>query len=111
LRLRPIFHQKTDRVEAHILVCFLALALWRALEQWLRSKRLGDCARQLLVELDQLSSLDVVLPTRELGEVRLRVVAKPEKELAQLLAHLGLELPRAPRIVEKVVQKIGPAKT
>jgi hypothetical protein len=114
LHLRPIFHQKTARVEAHILVCFLALALWRALEQWLRTKGLGDCARQLLLELDELRSLDVVLPTVEGPEVRLRMVARPEKLLAQLLAHLGLELPRAPKIVEamgNVVPKNGPSKT
>ncbi len=114
LGLRPIFHQKTERVEAHILVCFLALALWRSLEQWLRTKGLGDCARQLLLELDELRSLDVVLPTVEGPEVRLRVVARPEKLLAQLLAHLGLELPRVPKIVEhlrNVVPKNGPSKT
>ena len=114
LRLRPIFHQKTERVEAHILVCFLALALWRALEQWLRAKGLGDCARQLLLELDELRSLDVVLPTAAGPEVRLRVVARPEKLLAQLLARLGLELPRAPKIVEhleNVVPKNSPSKT
>lgn len=38
LGLRPVFHQKTKRVQAHILVCFLALALWRVLEQWMASK-------------------------------------------------------------------------
>ena len=45
LHLRPIFHQKTERVEAHILVCFLALALWRTLEMWMKGKGLGTCAR------------------------------------------------------------------
>ena len=114
LGLRPIFHQKTERVEAHILVCFLALALWRSLEQWLRAKSMGDCARQLLLELDELRSLDVVLPTVEGPEVRLRVVGRPEPLLAQLLAHLGLELPRTPKIVEQlenVVPKNGLSKT
>jgi transposase len=48
LHLRPVFHQKTQRVEAHILVCFLSLALWRTLEQWMRGKQLGNCARQLV---------------------------------------------------------------
>ena len=38
LKLRPIYHQKTERVEAHILVCFLALAQWRVLEQWMHGK-------------------------------------------------------------------------
>jgi len=111
LGLRPIFHQKTERVQAHILVCFLSLALWRVLEQWMSAKGMGTCARQLLLELDELHSMDVVLPTKEAGEVRLRVVAKPEKPLAQLLAHLGLQLPRVPKIIENVVQKIAPSKT
>ena len=111
LHLRPVFHQKTHRVEAHILVCFLALALWRSLEQWMRAKGLGDCARQLLLELDELRSLDVVLPTPETGEVRLRVVARPERALAQLLARLGLALPQMPKRIENVVPKIAPSKT
>jgi transposase len=111
LHLRPLFHQKTERVQAHILVCFLALALWRSLEQWMRAKGLGDCARQLLLELEELRSLDVILPTQEAGEVRLRVVARPEKALAQLLARLGLGLPQTPKKIENVVPKISPSKT
>ena len=107
LLLRPLFHQKTHRVEAHILVCFLSLVLWRSLEQWMKAKGLGDCARQLLIELDQLHSMDVVLPTAEIGPLRLRVVARPEKPLAELLAHLELELPGAPKILANVVPKNG----
>jgi transposase len=107
LGLRPIFHQKTERVEAHILVSFLSLALWRALEQWMHAKGLGDCARQLLLELDELRSMDVVLPTKAAGPLRLRLVARPEKPLAQLLAHLGLDLPRLPKRIENVVPKTG----
>jgi transposase len=110
LGLRPVFHQKTKRVQAHILVCFLALALWRVLEQWMASKGLGSCARQLLKELDELHSMDVVLPTDSGVELRLRVVAQPEKELAQLLAHLGLGLPQRPKMVANVVPKNAPKK-
>ena len=73
----------------------------------MNTKGLGSCARQLLLELDELRSMDVVLPTRETGEVRLRVVAKPEKPLAQLLIRLGIELPNVPKTVENVVPKIG----
>lgn len=40
--LRPIYHQKTDRVEAHLLICFLSLALWRSLESWMSAKGLGS---------------------------------------------------------------------
>jgi transposase len=105
LNLRPVFHQKAHRVQAHVLVCFLALALWRTLEQWMHAKGLGDCARQLLKELDELRSMDVILPTQETSDLRLRVVARPEKPLAFLLARLGLSLPNLPKPIENVVQK------
>jgi len=71
----------------------------------MRAKGLGDCARQLLKELDELRSMDVILPTLEAGDLRLRVVARPEKPLAFLLARLGLSLPNLPKIIENVVQK------
>lgn len=108
LNLRPVYHQTADRVRAHVMVCFLSLAMWRVLEMWMSSKGLGSCARQLLIELDQLRSMDVVVPTQEAGEVRLRVVAKPEKPLAQLLIRLGIELPNIPKVIENVVPKMTP---
>jgi transposase len=110
LNLRPVFHQKTERVEAHILVCFLSLALWRTLEQWMRGKQLGNCARQLVKEVATVRSLDVVLPIRdpsdtETRQVRLRVVARPDRPVAELLVRLGLDLPSAPKLVQNVVEK------
>jgi transposase len=105
LSLRPVFHQKTARVEAHILVCFLSLVLWRTLEMWMRGKGLGDCARQLLKEVSTVRSMDVVLPVRDpegaaTRELRLRVVARPDRPVAELLHRLGLDLPHAPKIVQ-----------
>jgi transposase len=112
LNLRPVFHQKTERVEAHILVCFLSLALWRTLEMWMRGKGLGDCSRQLVKEVATVRSMDVVLPvkpeeSREEREVRLRVVARPDRPVIELLVRLGLELPSAPKLVQNVVEKNG----
>jgi len=112
LNLRPVFHQKTQRVEAHILVCFLTLALWPTLEMWMRGKGLGDCARQLLKEVATVRSLDVVLPVKETEsqetrEVRLRVVARPDRPVAELLIRLGLDLPSVPKLVQNVVEKNG----
>lgn len=108
LGLRPVFHHKEDRVQAHLLVCFLALALWRTLEQWMRAKGLGTCARQLVKQLAGVKSVDVLLPVQRGAvptELRLRVVATPEPATAQLLAHLGLRLPQGPRIIADVVPK------
>lgn len=112
LSLRPVFHQKTERVEAHILVCFLTLALWRALEMWMRGKGLGNCSRQLIKEVATVRSMDVVLPVKECHsqetrQVRLRVVARPDRRVAELLIRLGLELPSVPKLVQNVVEKNG----
>lgn len=105
LSLRPVFHQREDRVQAHIMVCFLALAMWRSLEMWLKGKGLGDCARQVLKELETIHSMDVVLPVKDKAEVRLRLVSKPDKLAADLLAHMQLTLPSRPKVVQNVVEK------
>lgn len=105
LGLRPVYHHREDRVQAHILVCFLALAMWRCLEMWLKAKGLGDCARQVLEELDTIRSMDVVLPVKQNKEVRLRVVGKPDKLTAELLARMELKLPSRPKRIENVVEK------
>jgi hypothetical protein len=110
LGLRPVFHQKEDRVQAHLLVCFLALALWRTLEQWMQTKGLGTCARQLVKQLAGIKSVDVIVPVRRAAgatELRLRVVTTPEPATAQLLAHLGLRLPKGTRVISNVVPKIA----
>jgi transposase len=99
LRLRPIWHQKKDRVLAHILVCFLAYVMWKTLAQWMRQSGLGDAPRSLLDEFAKIRSGDVVLPTRSsIGEngrvVRLRCVTEPDAAQKMLLQRLGLNLPR-----------------
>ena len=103
LGLRPVFHQKQDRTQAHILVCFLALALWRTLQQWMSASGLGTAPRKLLEEMAEVRSLDIVLPTPAGREIRLRTVSRPEKPLAILLAKLGLPLPNRPKRIQNVV--------
>jgi transposase len=100
LALRPIWHQKADRVNAHVLVCFLAYVLWKTLEQWAQRAGLGHSPRTLLTELGQLRSADIVLPTAELKprELRLRCVVRPDRAQGLLLDRLGLRLPSRLRI-------------
>jgi transposase len=98
LALRPIWHQRADRVEAHILVCFLAYVLWKTLEQWQRRAGLGQSPRTILEELRQIQSTDVVFPTEDHRELRVRCVVRPDAAQAALLDRLGLELPERLRI-------------
>jgi len=94
LQIRPVWHRNEERVQAHIFVCFLAYVLWKTLEQWTRRAGLGDTARTVLAELAQIQSVDVVLPTTDARELRLRCVVKPEAPQALLLERLGVRLPR-----------------
>jgi transposase len=98
LRIRPIWHQREDRVLAHILVCFLAYVLWKTLSQMVRAAGLGDEPRRVLDELSKIQMVDVVLPTRTGIEIRRRCVAQPTEHQAILLHKLGLHLPRQKRI-------------
>ncbi len=65
LRIRPIWHQKEERVLAHVLVCFLAYVLWKTLGRMVSGSGLGDEPRRVLDELSRISLVDVVLPVRE----------------------------------------------
>ena len=96
LSIRPIWHQRSDRVEAHILVCFLAYVLWKSLEQWCNRAGLGRSPRLILQEMARLHSADIILPTAETTsrELRIRCVVRPDKSQAQLLNRLGLRLPQ-----------------
>ena len=99
LSIRPIWHQREDRVLAHILVCFLAYVLWKTLEQWQSRAGLGNSPRTLLQELAAITSTDVILPTASTGrELRLRCVVRPDRAQALLLERLGLRLPERLRM-------------
>jgi transposase len=93
LNLRPIWHQREDRVQAHILVCFLAYVLWKCLAQLCKQAGLGNEPRTVLQEIKNLTLVDVVLLTRTGTEIRLRCVSKPEQHLAILLQKLNLRPP------------------
>jgi transposase len=95
LGLRPIWHQKQSRVEAHVLVCFLAYVLWKTLGQMCSRRGLGDEPRKVLEEIGRIQAVDVVLPTRCGVEIRKRCVARPTEHQAILLFKLGLDLPRS----------------
>lgn len=99
LSIRPVWHQTADRVRAHILICFLAYALWKTLAGWMQRSHQGDAPRTLLEEFQKIKCGDVVLPARNAAtgterEVRLRCVTEPDAAQRSLLAHLGLTLPR-----------------
>jgi transposase len=99
LSIRPIWHQKQERVEAHILVCFLAYVLWKTLAGWMQRSGLGDAPRTVVEEFAKIQSGDVVLHAlKRDGQpshtIRLRCVTEPDPAQKVLLSRLGLTMPR-----------------
>ena len=96
LAIRPIWHQKQERIKAHILICFIAYALWKTLQQWQSKAGLGHAPRTVLTEFSRIHAADIVLPLAETTqrELRIRCVVRPDKAQAILLERLGLTLPQ-----------------
>jgi hypothetical protein len=104
LSVRPLFHQLEHRVKAHVLVAFLGYALWVTLKHWLaaRPDSSNEAAPSPVVYspmmalsmLSTLQSADIVLPTTDGHEIRLRRITEPTTEQHQLLDRLGISLPR-----------------
>jgi len=107
LSIRPLFHQKEPRVKAHVMVAFLGYALWVTLKHLLKRRApivpqpsasgVGNAqplsAMKALALLDTLQSADIVLPTTDGREIRLRRITEPTVDQKSLLRQLGLALP------------------
>ena len=93
LVLRPIWHQKQERVQSHIFVCFLAFVLWKCLAQMCKQNGLGNEPRKVIDELGRIKLTDVILPTRKGVEIKLYCVSKPNIHQQILLQYLGLRIP------------------
>jgi transposase len=94
LQLRPVFHHKEHRVEAHILVCFLAYVLWKTLSQMCKRAGLGNEPRKVVQEMRRIILSDVILPTRNGNQIKLRCVTQPDKHLSALMERLKIMVPQ-----------------
>lgn len=93
MTIRPIYHQKTDRGDAHIFVCFLTYVLWKTLAQLCKGAGLGDEPRRIFEEFKKIETVDVVMPTRTGAEIRKRCVTRPTEHQKILLGRLNISLP------------------
>jgi transposase len=107
LSIRPLFHQKEPRVKAHVMVAFLGYALWVTLKHLLKRRPAIEpqpstngaenaqplSAMKALALLSTLQSADIVLPTTDGREIRLRRLTEPTAAQKSLLQQLGINLP------------------
>ena len=96
LALRPVYHQKPERIEAHLFVAFLAYCLSITLRQQLRGLAGGLMPRTVFEKLATLQMLDVRVPTTDGRELLLVRRTEPGADVALVLQQLGLTLPAQP---------------
>ncbi len=107
LSIRPLFHQLEPRVKAHVMVAFLGYALWVTLKHLLKrwpqlepkpsvsgvDNAVPMTPMRAIALLSTLQSADIVLPTTDGREIRLRRISEPTQEQRSLRRQLGLSLP------------------
>ncbi len=96
LAIRPIYHQRLDRIEAHIFVAFLAYCVQASLRHKLRLKAPGLTVRELIDKLGAIQMLDVHFPTTDGRELIFTRYTQPEPEHLMLLSQLDWDLPAQP---------------
>jgi hypothetical protein len=93
LVLRPIWHQEETRVDSHILISFLAYAMWKTLQTWMERAGLGRGARTVIEDIARIKASDVILGTPSGREVKVCCVTRPDGGQRAILDRLGIELP------------------
>jgi transposase len=113
LLLRPVWHHYSGRVEAHVMICVLAYALWKTLDHLAKQAKLQTRIKKpadprygqavptprpmtpqvILRELAKIKLGDIHLETTEGQQLVLSRVARPDAEQARILAALKLQLP------------------
>ncbi len=96
LSIRPIHHQRDDRIEAHIFISFLAYSLWVTLKRRLYPMAPGLTPAEVLSKMAAIQMLDVKLPTTDGRTVVLTRYTEPGEDQKLLLNRLHLELPPQP---------------
>jgi transposase len=94
--VRPIYHQKEKRIEAHIFVSFLAYCLFVTLRNRLRPSANGLTSRSVFEVFQQIQMVDVHLPTTDGRTILLQRYTEPSPEVQLLLDRLGMRLPNQP---------------
>lgn len=93
LKIRPIWHQLEERVQAHILFSFLAYALWKTLQEWMNRSGLGRGVKTVLEVFSKLTANDIYLPTTGGREVHLCAITRPDPSQRAVIDRLGIPIP------------------
>ena len=96
LSIRPIYHQKDSRIEAHIFVAFMAYCLQVTLKQRLRALAPGLTPRAVLQKFAAMQMVEVHLPTTDGRHLILSRYTQPDKDQRILLSQMKMDLPQQP---------------
>ena len=93
LSIRPVYHHKEERVDAHIFVAFMSYCLQATLRQKLRNNASGLTSQAVLETLSRIEMLNVSIPTQDGRTLQMQRYTEPEMEHQLILEKLHLNLP------------------
>jgi transposase len=96
LCVRPVYHQRDHRIEAHMFLAFLAYCLQVTLKQRTHPLASGLTARAVLEKFASIQMVDIHVPTTDGRTLILSRHTDPEDDHRLLLQRLHLELPPQP---------------
>lgn len=81
LKIRPIFHHKKQRIEAHICLNFTAYKVYKELDRILKVKKSGLSSEKVIEIIQNIHELSLITPNNEI--VRKTIILTEEQKLVQ----------------------------
>ncbi|MCP4339930.1 MAG: IS1634 family transposase, partial [Desulfobulbaceae bacterium] len=107
LGIRPVYHHKEDRVDAHVFVAFMGYCLQVTLRHRLRASACGITSQAALETISRIQMLDVSFEIQDDRTLLMQRYTEPDDDQKLLLHHLKMELPpqKPPKIYSNQLKK------
>jgi transposase len=87
LEIRPIYHYKPQRIEAHILLCFISFAIIRFIQKKLNDKGYKYSIRNIL---DYINDVEAIVVHDTLLQEHYRLLSMPSEEIKTIYEVMNL---------------------
>jgi len=81
LKIRPVFHYKRERIEAHICLNFIAYKVYKELERILKLKQAGISPERVIEIIQNIHEISLITPNNEV--IKKTIILTEEQKLVQ----------------------------
>ena len=85
LRVRPIYHRKKKRIEAHICICFMAYTLYKELERRIKVGKVAVSIETAINEIKDIMQISYTLPKSKAKKSKLLRLTDTKSEILKLI--------------------------